>query len=272
VASRGSTRFGAPNAIAPPAVCLATLVQETSMSASKLLILVLVVAVALVGLAGIAVAQDAGDAAAPQTRTIGDNIMAAGIIGWLIIMLSIASIGFIIEHFVNIRRDKLIPPEIVQELEVLFDEEQYEEALNFCETQPGFITNVIAASLPRMTQGYDAMRDSAQQIGEEEATKLQLKITPLSLFAAIGPMMGLFGTVTGMVVAFDTIATKVGGANPQDLASGISQALMTTVMGLIVALISLPFYFFFKNKVTKLTLEAGVICSELIDRFRPVDA
>lgn len=239
------------------------------MSGKHLLVVLLVVIFSLVATAGIAMADDEGSS--KKERTLGDNIMASMPVGAVIILVSIAMMGLVIEHFVSIRRDKVIPPEVVSELEILFDDEDYEGALQFCETTPGFVTNVVGAALPRMSQGYDAMASAMQQVGEEEAVKLQLKVSFLSLIAALGPMLGLFGTVTGMVSAFNMIATKTGGANPQDLADGISQALMTTVMGLMVGMPSTAFYFFFKNRVTKLVLEAGVICSELIDRFRPVE-
>lgn len=241
-------------------------------ASKKIWVLALLVAVILGLFAGTAMAQDGDEAAAPESRTLGDNTMASMPVGGIIILLSIAALGLIIEYFISIRRDKIIPPEVISELEILFDEEDYEGALGFCESTPGFVTNVVAASLPRMSQGFEAMENAMIQIGEEEAVKLQLKISFLSLCASIGPMTGLFGTVTGMVSAFNTIATSAGGATPQELADGISMALMTTVMGLIVAIPSMAFYFFFKNKVTRVILEAQVICSELIDRFRPVEA
>ena len=241
------------------------------MSWSKVLIVVLVVLFVFSIFATALLAQDSENKPKKRERTLGDNIMASMPVGGIIIAMSIAMVGLVIEHFINIKRDKIIPPEIIQELEVYFDEEDYEGALQFCEATPGFVTNILAASLPRMSQGFESMKDAAQEIGEEEAVNLQLKISFLSLIATLGPMLGLFGTVTGMVGAFNVIATKTGGANPQDLADGISQALMTTVEGLTVAIPSMGFYFFFKNRVTKLILEAGVIASEFIDRFRPVE-
>lgn len=241
------------------------------MSWKKALIVLLIVAIALMAVGNLALAQDGDGGAKKTSRNIGYYIMASMPVGLFLILLSVAGVGLVIEHFVNVRRDKIIPPEVVNELEILFDDEDWEGALQFCETTPGFVTNVVGAALPRMSQGHDAMAAVAGQVGDEEAIKLQLKISFLSLIAAIGPMLGLFGTVFGMVIAFDVIASKAGGANPQDLADGISQALVTTVMGLIVAIPNTIFYFFFKNKVTKLILEGSVICSEFIDRFRPVE-
>lgn len=240
------------------------------MKLSKVLLVVVVALFTITLFTGVALAAD--DKPKVKERSLGDNIMASMPVGAVIILISIAAMGLVIEHFVNIRRDKIIPPEVVSELEILFDDEDWEGAIQFCETTPNFITSVVGHALPRMGAGFDAMRDAAQEAGDEEALRLQAKISYLALCATVGPMLGLFGTVTGMVGAFNVIATKTGGANPQDLADGISQALMTTVMGLMVAIPSSAFYFFFKNKVAKLVVEAGIICSELIDRFRPVEA
>lgn len=239
------------------------------MFGKKFLILLFLALMSTGVFVGVAAAEGEEDAPKRKERTFGDNIMASMPVGALIILINIFVVGLVIEHFINVRKDKIIPQEVVNELEILFDEEDYEGALQFCESNPGFVTNIMAAALPRMSNGFDAMMYMATQFGEEEACKLQLKISYLSLCGAIGPLLGLFGTVTGMVDAFGIIASKPGGANPQDLAEGIMEALMTTVEGLIVAIPAVFFFFIFKNKVTRILLEAGIMVAELLDRFRP---
>ena len=239
------------------------------MSFIKLIAVVFAVLLLFSLFAGVVSAQD--DDEASKEITLGDNLKATGLVGIFIGLLSIAMIAFIIEHFINIQRSKIIPPEVIQELEVFFEEEDYEGALQFCEANPGFVTNILAAALPRMSQGFEAMKETAQEIGEEEAVTLQIKISFLSLSAGLGPLLGLFGTVWGMIKAFNKLASMKGSANASSLATGISLALMTTLLGLLIAMPSLLFYFFFKNRVTKIILEAGVIVSEFVDRFRPVE-
>lgn len=239
------------------------------MSCFKLIGVVLAVLLMFSLFAGVVSAQDEEETS--TEITLGDNLKATGLVGIFIGLLSIAMIAFVIEHFINVQRSKIIPPEIIQELEVFFEEEDYEGALQFCEANPGFVTNVLAAALPRMSQGFEAMKETAQEIGEEEAVNLQLKVSFLSLSAGLGPMLGLFGTVWGMIKAFNKLASMKGSANAASLATGISLALMTTLLGLLIAMPSLIFYFFFKNRVTKIILEAGVVVSEFVDRFRPVE-
>jgi biopolymer transport protein ExbB len=221
------------------------------------------VGIALISLSGTAFAADSGNA------SLGKIIMGGGVIGWVIILLSIVSLALAIEHFVTIRRDKLVPPELIDEIEALFEEEEYQEALELCESEPNFLTNILSAGLPKINAGFDAMEKAMDEVAEQEAIKLHQKVGWLSLIGNIAPMMGLFGTVYGMIMAFNEI-TRLGQAvQPKDLSSGISTALITTLFGLFVAMPSLFFFFVFRNKVIKVSLEIGAIADDLVERFRP---
>ncbi len=201
-------------------------------------------------------------------------ILAGGGVGFIFVLpiqiTSIATVAAIIEHFVTIQRDKLVPPEVVVELETLLDEEQYEEAINLCEATKNYITNIVGAAIARVGEGYDAMIAAAEGATDEQNLKLQHKISWLNLFANIGPLMGLFGTVVGMVMAFSQIATSTGTPSPQELALGIFTALVTTVWGLLVAIPSSAFYFVFKVRVQRLSFELSGVAMEIVERFKPV--
>ena len=227
------------------------------------LLIAALVGIALISLSGTAFAQDGG------TNSLGKIIMGGGVIGWAIILLSIVSLALAIEHFVTIRRDKLVPPELIDEVEALFEEEEYQEALELCESEPNFLTNILSAGLPKINAGFEAMEKAMDEVAEEEAIKLHQKVGWLSLIGNIAPMMGLFGTVYGMIGAFNEI-TRLGQAvQPQDLSKGISTALITTLFGLFVAMPSLFFFFVFRNKVIKVSLEITAIADDLVERFRP---
>ena len=194
-------------------------------------------------------------------------ITGGGAIGYVIILLSVLGIALIVEHFVNIRREKLAPPELVDELEGMLNEQQFQEALELCESEPNYLTNVLAAALPKMEHGYESMEQAAHDIADEESIKLHAKVSWLSLIASIAPMLGLLGTVWGMVGAFEVIATSAA-PEPADFAETIALALITTVDGLIVAIPMMTGFFFFRNKVTRIILEIGAITEDLLDRFR----
>ncbi|MEZ6196082.1 MAG: MotA/TolQ/ExbB proton channel family protein [Planctomycetota bacterium] len=194
-------------------------------------------------------------------------ISGGGTIGYVLWFLSVVGIALIIEHFINVRREKLAPPEILDEVEQMLNEEQYQQALEVCESEPNYLTNVLAAALPKIEFGYDSMEQAAHDIAEEEAIKLHSKVSWLSLLSAVSPMLGLLGTVWGMIGAFEVIANSTA-PEPKDFAATISLALITTVLGLIVAIPMMIGFFYFRNKVTRIVLEIGAMTEDLLDRFR----
>jgi biopolymer transport protein ExbB len=169
----------------------------------------------------------------------------------------------------TLHRDKLVAPEIVVQLEELIDKGQYEEAINLCESAKNFVTNTVGVALIKANEGEEAMVAAAESQVVEENTKLTHKISWLNLIGNIGPMLGLFGTVVGMVTAFTEIANTSDQPSPKQLAGGIYTALITTVWGLIVAMPSLSAYFVFKNKIQRIGLELTAISGELIERCKP---
>jgi len=237
------------------------------MKAMRMAVVTVLAIAALGWFASPALAQEAAGGA-PEKSWFDAYIVAGGGIGFVIIFLSFVSLALIIEHFVNIKRDKIVPPQLVDEIEGMFENEEYQEALELCEAEPNFLTNILAAGLPKINAGFETMKAAMDEAAEEEAIKLQQKISYLSLIGNIAPMLGLFGTVYGMISAFQMIARLGAAVTPSDLADGISIALVTTFLGLLVAIPTMIFYFYFRNKVVRVTLEIGAIADELVERFR----
>ncbi|MBI3099884.1 MAG: MotA/TolQ/ExbB proton channel family protein [Planctomycetes bacterium] len=210
-----------------------------------------------------------GETAAAKDKSLWDLLKAGGFVGWCIIVTSIATLALTIEFCVSLRRDKLCPPELVGELEALIDEGQFEEALQVCENDRCFLTNVVGAALAKVGMGYDEMVKSMEEVGSEEAFKLNAKISYMSLLGNLGPMLGLLGTVTGMIGAF-TIIERTTSPTPALLARGVYEALVTTAEGLFVGIPALTVFFIFKNRVTSLVLQVGGVCSELVQRMKEV--
>jgi biopolymer transport protein ExbB len=198
------------------------------------------------------------------------NVLAWGSwCGWIIIFHSIAALALCIEHAVNVKRDKIVPPETIDEVEALFEEEEYQEALEFCEANPNFVTNMLAAGLPKLNHGFDTMKAAMAEQSAIEATLLMQKISYLALVANLAPMWGLFGTVSGMILAFANIVILGPRVTPKDLAAGVQQALITTFEGLFVAIPALMMYFIYRNRVVRITNELTGVADELVERFRP---
>ena len=209
------------------------------------------------------------DGEAEQTSALS-YLKHAGVAGIVIIVLSIVGVALIIENIISLKRDKLVPPDILGEIEGLFDEEKYEEVLELCNAEECFVTKILGAGLAKMGMGFDRMNEAVMDAGEEEATKLHQKLGYLSLIANIAPMLGLLGTVLGMMAAFNKIASMGHAVTPADLASGISEALITTCMGLMVAIPISAAFMLFRNKLITIIIEVGAITGELMDKFRPV--
>jgi biopolymer transport protein ExbB len=220
-------------------------------------------------------AQAAGGAAEAASRfdffTIW--ILGGGGVGFLFVLpielCSVAAVASIIEHLVSIQRDRLVPPEMVVDLEALLDEGQLEEAGALCETRPNYLTAIVGAALARSAEGYDAMMEAAEGVADEQNLRLQHKISWLNLFSNVGPLLGLLGTVVGMVMAFSQIAMSSTPPTPQELALGIFTALVTTVWGLLVAIPASSAYFYFKVRIQRITFELSGVAMEIVRRLKP---
>ncbi len=214
----------------------------------------------------------AQDAAQPKGQSTFDVFRKAGIIGAVIVLLSIVALAVIIENMVSLKRDKLAPPELIDEIQALFDEGQFQEAMELCENEPSFFTRVCGAGIAKIGNDFDVIEQAINEMGDEESIRLHQKIGWLSVIANIAPMLGLLGTVSGMVKAFNTIASSAGQANPAELAQGISEALLTTLFGLIVAIPVTAAFAFLRNKLVRTIIEVGAIVEDLFERFRTQQA
>lgn len=204
-----------------------------------------------------------------ETVTLGKIFKDGGTIGWVIVGLSVVGLALIISDFVEMRKEKLAPPDLIEEIEALFEAGEYQEAIELCEAEPSYFTNVVAAGLPKMSASFSAMEKALEESGDEEAIKLHSKLSWLSLIANVSPMLGLLGTVMGMIAAFNVIASTKGQADPAQLSGGISAALITTMFGLIVAIPITASFVFLRNRVVKNSLEISAVVGDLFERFRP---
>lgn len=191
-----------------------------------------------------------------------------GTVGYLIILMSIVATALIIENFVSITREKLAPPDLLAQIEAFFNEDDFEGAAQQCESSRCYLTNVIGAGLAKREHAFDTIQATLREMQTEESVKLFQKIGWLSLLSAIAPMMGLFGTVTGMFFTFSAIAAAGGSVSPAQLAGGIKMALITTIFGLSVAIpVGVAFYTL-RNRVIRVSTEINAISEELFERFR----
>ncbi len=192
-----------------------------------------------------------------------------GVIGILLWLMSIGTLAIIIEHFISIRRANLLPEMTRMQVQEMFEAKQYREAIELTGAQPDFLSYVIHAALAEAPHGYASMERAIEEASEERTTKLLRKIEWLNLIGNISPMFGLFGTVWGMINAFFEIVKAGGIPDPGDLAESIGIALVTTLLGLAVAIPALAVYTVMRNRIDAMSSEAVMTAEELVATFRP---
>ncbi|MHC4885342.1 MAG: MotA/TolQ/ExbB proton channel family protein, partial [Planctomycetota bacterium] len=208
------------------------------------------------------------EAAKPKIpTTVLGLLINSGIFGWLILVLSVVLLAVSIQTFMEFKPDKMMNEDVLAEIEEALDNGEYDAAIEICESEDTFMTRIIASGLGKMANGFGRMEEAIGEESETQATFLHQRIGFINLIANISPMLGLLGTVSGMVGAFKQIALNPT-ANAQDLAGGIYEALTTTLLGLCVAIPGTIIFTFLRNKVVKIVMDQGVINGEILDRFR----
>jgi len=195
-------------------------------------------------------------------RTFIDSIKAGGYIGVIIILMSIVAVGFVIEHSITIRKQRLMPDAVMDQLEDLIARGDIHGAVQLCEDPRNFslATDVVLAGLERFQSsefGFADYKSAVEEAGEDHTARLYRKTDGLNIIGVIAPMLGLFGTVEGMMESFNIVASTEGAAQPYQLADSISKALVTTWLGLVVAIPSMVAFSYFRNKIDSLVSECG---------------
>jgi len=205
---------------------------------------------------------------AVKDYTIIDLILAAGVIGHTIILLSLVTVALIIEHIMTIREKVLIPPGFADEVAKNLNEGRWSDAAKLCRNDPSVLGIVLTAGFGECEIGWDSVEKAVEDAIAEQAARLYRKTEYLNLIGNIAPMIGLLGTVVGLVIAFHDMAALEGHQQRAgDLAAGIYLALVTTVQGLLVAIPALSTYAIFNNRIALLIAETTYIADQIL---RPV--
>jgi biopolymer transport protein ExbB len=188
---------------------------------------------------------------------------------WFLLGLSVLSIGLIGHMALGNQRRSIVPEGVVAEVSRLVQASKYREVLELTKMEQSYFSQVIHAGLSEASHGFHAVLRAAQKTAEELTTARLRRIEYLNVLGQVSPMIGLFGTVYGMILAFHAIVLTGGNADPILLAGGISTALTTTFWGLIVAIPALSGYAIVRNRIDQFTAEATLQAEELLNEFRP---
>jgi biopolymer transport protein ExbB len=202
-----------------------------------------------------------------------DIMMGSGILGFLLWVAlfgsGAAAIYFIVDSSILVRPNKMLPGTLIDQVKSAMAEGDVLKALKACESEPGAMANILSAGFSHVEEGYDIIQESVGTAADLETERLMQRLTWISVCANLAPMLGLLGTVQGMIMAFGNIATAAPDVGA--LALAIAQALWTTAGGLVVAIPAITFYYGIRNNANKLVLRMEAMTMELIKDLRNVE-
>ncbi len=251
-----------------------------------------IAAILFVGIAGTDFANAQVDAADPAEAEAGDIVVdqpdeggaaqsggfisvilgggALGIILWLALFGAAgAAVYFMVDCFITVKPQRIMPQTLIDNVTDAMAEGDVLKALQNCEDEPGPLANVLTAGFSHVEEGFDVIQEAIGTAADLETEKITQKLTWLSVVANLSPMLGLLGTVQGMILAFATLGE--GAPDVGTLALNISQALYTTAGGLTIAVPSVAVYYTFRNSANKIVLRMEAMTMELIKDLRNVE-
>jgi biopolymer transport protein ExbB len=194
--------------------------------------------------------------------------------GWFwgpaFLLVSFILVALIMMNLLQVRRDVLLPAQFVEEFEQKLNAKDFQGAYEYARGDDSFVARVLASGMSRLSRGYEEAVEGMQEAGEDENMSLEHRLSYVALIGTIAPMMGLMGTVQGMISSFDKIAMSAVSPKPSELADGISTALVTTLIGLMLAIPAMVFHSILKNRIQRMVLEIGMVSESLMGRFAQV--
>lgn len=199
-------------------------------------------------------------------------LFSGGPVGIVIMLcligLSLAAVYFIIEHVISLRRDDLLPKGLGESVRHQLQLGKIAEARQLCNQSPSVLSFVLLHGISELEFGWSSVEKTLEDAIAEQAARLFRRAEYLTLLGNIAPMLGLLGTVTGMLMSFRQVAISHGTAGAPQLAEGIYQALVTTVVGLIIAIPSIGAFAIVRNRIDQLVAEVGYTAQHVFAPLR----
>lgn len=180
-----------------------------------------------------------------------------------------AAVYFVVDCAITVRAKRIMPKALIDNVGAAMGEGDVLKALQNCENEPGPMANILSAGFSHVEEGFDIIQEAIATSADIETENIMQKLTWLSVVGNIAPMLGLLGTVQGMIMAFSNLAA--GAPDVGVLAMNISQALFTTAGGLTIAVPCVAFYYSYRNSANKIILKMEAITMEMIKDLRNVE-
>lgn len=183
----------------------------------------------------------------------------------LLVLGSVVAVTVIIRCMLEIRAANIVPPESERALRRLIGDRKWTELAAFAQRDASFPARAIHAALAAPPDDRQAAREAAELAAGEESARWFRKLEPLNVIGNLGPLLGLAGTVWGMIIAFSALGQTGGQASPAALSAGIAKALFHTLLGLMLAVPALTVFGFYRVRVDRLCTRAMILSAELVD-------
>ena len=188
-----------------------------------------------------------------------------GVIMWPILVCSILALAIAIERFYSLRRVSIDTREFMDVIRTALRQNRIQEAVQICDDANAPIGRIVKAGILKFNRSKEDIREAIEDAGHLELPRLERYMNAMATCAHVTPLLGLLGTVQGMIRCFAAIENKQGQVNPSDLAQGIANALITTFAGLSVAIPTLVVYNYLLSRVENMVVEMEISSSELVD-------
>ena len=191
-----------------------------------------------------------------------------GVLMYPILALSVISLAIFLERLVGLRKEKYVPTVFVKQVRLLLKRREYDEAQTLCDEDESALSRVVKESIINRNEGWQQLQSITEAAGRREAERLSIPQDALSMIAGISPLMGLLGTVFGMISLFNVLSGG-GVGDPQALSGGIAVALLTTAAGLSVAIPAMIFFYIVKLRSDVVIAALETHSSELLNMIAP---
>lgn len=200
----------------------------------------------------------------PQETTMWQKLQSTGMTGLALLAISIFSLSIILERMKNLKKEKITPNGLTSQIRELWKTRDYEKIEQLCEENSSTLCRIIQHLVSFRESSLNDVSTIASDISSREMKMHLYRAYPLAIAATISPLLGLFGTVYGMIGAFEVVAQAGEMGNPAIMAESISYALMTTAIGLIIAVPSLAAYHYYRTKTNMFALNLEKQVNDLI--------
>ena len=192
-------------------------------------------------------------------------IEASGPIGFFLLCLSIYFTALVIKLFMELRVSEAVPAALVEKLEAAIKERKFQEAYDACRDSESFLARLVRSGVANLPNGRAEAKEAMNDTQDEVVTAMEARISYLAIIGTLGPMIGLVGTIAGMIASFQEIATAAGSQpKPEKVAEGISTALFITLEGVSLAVPAIFFFAFFRNRIAIITMESVKVADRTI--------